>query len=118
MTGARGTDTVDYSATTGGLKIDLTPENRSGQAIAGEPTTFAALMLAGGFADDNDGGRPGATATDTGADVLVSIENAIGSAGADTIIGSDVANVLEGDAWRRQDLGARRRRYGPRRRRK
>ena len=32
----------------------------------------------------------------TGVDVLVSIENAIGSTGADTIIGSEVANLLEG----------------------
>ncbi len=93
--GGADTDTVDYSATTSGVKIDLTPENRSGQAITGEPTTFAALMLAGGFADATT--QVGlATGADTGADVLVSIENAIGGAGADTMFGSAVANTLEG----------------------
>ncbi|HET7716580.1 MAG TPA: hypothetical protein VFK86_13230, partial [Bauldia sp.] len=104
--GGDGIDTVDYSQATAGLKIDLTPENRAGQAIAGEPATFAALMAAGGYAESTPVGL--ASGTDVGADVLSSIENAIGGAGDDTIIGSAAVNDLKGGGgndkiWARGD---------------
>ena len=93
--GGTGIDTVDYSATGGGLKIDLTAENRSGQSVGGDPGSFAALLAAGGIGNANtavgfaNGGA-------TGIDVLIGIENAIGGQGADTIFGSDTTNFLDG----------------------
>ena len=64
--GGSGTDTVDYSGLTAGVTVDL-------------------------------GGALGsAKGSQSGIDVLYSIENAIGSQGANSISGSNAANALEG----------------------
>ncbi|SDB13881.1 calcium-binding protein [Bauldia litoralis] len=92
--GGSGTDTVDYSLTSSGLKIDLTPEDRSSESVSGAPGSFGALLAAGGFGATTPVGY--AEGADTGTDALIGIENAIGSSGADTILGSAVTNILEG----------------------
>ena len=95
--GGSGSDWVDYSGTSGGLKIDLSLSDRSGQSISGPPLTFDALMLAGGLA--NEATPVGlTTGGSVGTDVLYQIENAIGSSGNDTMLGSSGANILDGSA--------------------
>ena len=66
--GGNGIDTVDYSALTAGVTVTL------GQ----------------------NGGPGSGFGIQSGEDKLISIENVIGSAGADQIKGSNVANVLAG----------------------
>lgn len=68
--GGNGSDTVDYSALTAGITVTL------GQ----------------------NGGPGSGFGIQAGEDKLISIENVIGSAGADQIRGNDVANVLQGGA--------------------
>ncbi|WP_421726158.1 beta strand repeat-containing protein [Bauldia sp.] len=89
-------DTVDYSKTSGGVKVDLRPKDQSGESVNGDPGNFDALMALGGFADETT--EVGlATGAEIGTDVLHKIENVIGSTGNDTILGDDGVNVLDGD---------------------
>ena len=64
-----GSDTVDYSGLTAGVTVDL---------------------------DGPFGSLGSAQGSQSGVDVLYSVENAIGSQGADSISGSKGANTLEG----------------------
>lgn len=74
--GGRGTDTVDYSQAFGGLRIDLD-----------EGKTFGASM--------NDMGKKGIL-PEYLLTRMTSIENVVGTAYGDTIIGNDEDNVLTG----------------------
>ncbi|HMN84564.1 MAG TPA: calcium-binding protein, partial [Bauldia sp.] len=93
--GGDGSDTVDYSQAGASVTIDLMPKDRSATVVSGEPGSFAALALEGGYADP---ATPFGLATggNTGVDILVGIENAVGSAFADQIVGDDFANILDG----------------------
>jgi serralysin len=68
--GGNGSDTVDYSALTAGVTVTLGQKGGPGSGFG----------------------------IQAGEDKLISIENVIGSAGADQIRGNEVANVLEGGA--------------------
>ncbi|MDJ0662205.1 MAG: cadherin-like domain-containing protein, partial [Crocosphaera sp.] len=72
LDGGAGTDTVDYSTSSAGVTVDLTMKNDG-----------AARLQKGGDAQD---------------DRLISVENLIGSAHADTLTGDDGDNVLDGGA--------------------
>ncbi len=92
--GGAGIDTVDYSATSGGVKVDLTPMDRSGESVSGAPGSVAAMMAAAGLAASTPVGL--ATGGQTATDVLISIENVVGSSGNDTVLGNSAANVIYG----------------------
>src|SRR5262249_5351159 len=93
--GGDGNNTVDYSASTGGVKVDLARVDHSGQSISGSPGTFAALMALGGYSDPTTlvGLAVGDT---TGTDVLVGIVNVVGSSVADVVLGDSQSNLLYG----------------------
>ncbi|MCB1489493.1 MAG: hypothetical protein KDJ88_18795, partial [Bauldia sp.] len=93
--GGAGNDTIDYSATNGGVTVRLTPEDRSGESVSGDPGSIAALLLKGGISDATTAVAY-ATGGDSGTDILLNIENVIGSSGDDSIVGDGFANILEG----------------------
>src|SRR5690606_23073424 len=70
--GGAGIDTVDYSAISTGLNIDLNAEDRSGTPISGAPWSFADLMAAAGLAASTPVGL--ARGSQIGTDVLTGIE--------------------------------------------
>lgn len=91
--GGTGNDTVSYPSLAAGepVRIDLNPVDRSADPGA------AALLVANGLAATTPAGLAnGGVWVDT--DVLLSIENAIGGAGDDTISGEGAANLLDGQA--------------------
>lgn len=93
--GGAGNDTVVYPSLTAGqpVRIDLNLADRSADPAA------AALLVANGLAATTPVGLAnGGTWVDT--DVLISIENAIGGAGDDTITGDGTANMLDGQDGR------------------
>ena len=102
--GGANTDTVDYSSTTAGVTVDLTPIDRSSEAVLGtnavgsDPTTMGELLLlgavAGGYTATTATGRADGAEIDT--DALLNIENVIGGSGGDTITGDGNVNILHG----------------------
>lgn len=89
--GEAGNDTVSYPSLAAGepVRIDLSLADRSTDPAA------VALLLANGLAATTPVGLAnGGSWVDT--DVLISIENAIGGAGDDTITGDGVDNMLDG----------------------
>ncbi|OYX43811.1 MAG: hypothetical protein B7Z02_07575 [Rhodobacterales bacterium 32-67-9] len=89
--GGTGNDTVAYPSllTNEPVVIDLNLADRSADPVA------AALLVANGLAATTPVGLAnGGAWVDT--DVLISIENAIGGAGDDTITGDGAANLLDG----------------------
>lgn len=91
LDGGPGTDTVDYRSLTAAepVVIDLRPLDRSADAAASK------LLTDNSFAADTPVGLAnGGPWVDT--DVLISIENATGGMGNDTLIGDANDNVLKG----------------------
>ncbi|MCA0271673.1 MAG: hypothetical protein LCH69_06355 [Proteobacteria bacterium] len=96
--GGAGNDTVTYRSlqtlpvgnpSIEPVRIDLRLMDRSGDATA------AALLTANGLAANTLVGlSDGGSWVDT--DVLIGIENAVGGMGDDTLLGNDVANLLDG----------------------
>lgn len=71
MAGGVGIDTIDYSAISAATQIDL------GSGL---------------------GGVGSASSSQSGTDMLFGVENAVTGSGADTIVASDAANVMDGGA--------------------
>ncbi len=89
--GGPGGDTVSYPSATNAVLIDLREEDRSAQAAG---ATTIGDILAGTYDPTTPVGY--AEGTDIETDVLISIENAEGGAGSDTIFGNDGNNALRG----------------------
>jgi VCBS repeat-containing protein len=96
--GGDDNDTLDYSSTTGGITVDLTPQIRTGNPILGgglnDPTTIGALLALAGIATDALVGR--ADGAEIGTDAIRNVENVTGGSGIDSITGDGNANVLRG----------------------
>ena len=89
--GGPGGDTVSYPSATNAVLIDLREEDRSAQAAG---ATTIGDILTGTYDPTTPVGY--AEGTDIETDVLISIENAEGGAGSDTIFGNDGNNALRG----------------------
>ena len=80
--GGSGSDTADYTGSTTGVAVDL-------RSMVAQLDTIPAAGLAGA--------APTARAdSDASGDVLMNIENVKGSAGNDSLVGNDKANVISG----------------------
>jgi VCBS repeat-containing protein len=101
-------DTVDYSSTTLGVSVTLVGANRSSEAAAGGGT-IGNLLSNAGYNQTTMVGKAtsiGPT-SQIGTDVLFGIENVTGGSGADSIVGNELANILQGGGgidqiWGRQ----------------
>ena len=93
--GGSNNDTAVYSSATSPITIDLNAINRSGQSTLGG-TTIGALLTGAGLAANTAVGY--AEGVDIGTDALIGVENVVGGAGNDTIIGDNDANVITGGA--------------------
>ncbi len=89
--GGPGGDTVSYPSAANAVLIDLRAEDRSSQAAG---ATTIGDVLAGNYDPTTPVGY--AEGTDIETDILISIENAEGGAGDDTIFGNDEDNALRG----------------------
>ncbi len=92
--GGPGSDTVSYPSATNALTIDLRTQDRSALSVGGGATVGATLAKYQGYSAGLHVGL--ATGVDIDTDILISIENAEGGAGNDTIFGNDDTNRLRG----------------------
>lgn len=88
---AGGNDTISVSSFTENCRIDLTPGNYSSIRILSAPIP-AGYTVNGGTTPTYDGTNNLGIAYD------VTIENALGGSGSDTLIGNDANNSLNGGA--------------------
>ena len=86
-----GNDTVSYPSAGNSVLIDLRAEDRSSQPAG---TTTIGDLLSGNYDPTTPVGY--AEGADIETDVLISIENAEGGSGDDTIFGNDADNALRG----------------------
>ena len=97
-----GIDTVRYdsagtSPAVSPIFVDLRPQDHSTVPLPNMPgQTVGDLLLTNGNAADMPVGL--ATGADISVDVLIGVENVVGGAGSDVIIGDDVVNLLDGGA--------------------
>ena len=90
--GGLGSDTVSYPSAENPVLIDLRTADRSAQAAGA--TTIGAKLTDDGYDPTTPVGY--AEGLDIETDILISIENADGGAGNDTILGNDGNNTLQG----------------------
>lgn len=92
--GGPGNDTVRYPSATNPINIDLRAEDRSAMSVGGGATVGSTLAQYLVYSPNLEVGI--ATGADIDTDILISIENAEGGSGGDTLIGNEEANRLRG----------------------
>lgn len=91
--GESGSDTVAYPSISTPVTIDLRTEDRSTVSV-GNGETVGSTLVSQGYSANLAVGI--ATGVDIETDILISIENAEGGTGPDTIYGNDENNRLDG----------------------